>query len=156
MAIDQATWRRTRKLGLTAHNSEKAFPGYTLYTPMFGDGTAYLLDMEGNEVHSWDLPLPPGDYGYLLPTGTLFYNAKTPGQPGEFFPTFPTCSGGAMTARDSHGSGGTAHRDAALRATSPPSARSLRTRRPARPPRHADHPRTRNPWCIPCPRSRPS
>ena len=56
MTVDQATWRRTRKLGLTAHNPEKAFPGYTLYAPMFGDGTVYLLDMEGNTVHSWNAP----------------------------------------------------------------------------------------------------
>ena len=113
MAIDQATWRRTRKLGLTAPNSEKAFPGYTPYTPMFGDGTAYLLDMEGNEVHSWDLPLPPGDYGYLLPNGNLFYNGKTPGQSGEFFPTFPIFSGGAIMEIDWDGNVVWEHRDPA-------------------------------------------
>ena len=76
--VDQATWRRTRTLGLTAHDPEKAFPGYTLYAPMFGDGTVYLLDMEGNAVHRWNAPLPPGDYGYLLPNGNLFYVGKMP------------------------------------------------------------------------------
>ncbi len=113
MSIDQATWRRTRKLGLTAHDKAKAYPGYTLYSPMFGDGTAYLLDMEGNEVHSWDLPLPPGDYGYLLPNGNLFYNAKTPQEPGSFFLPFSIFKGGAMMEIDWDGNIVWEHRDPA-------------------------------------------
>ena len=31
----------------------------------------YLIDMDGNEAHTWKLPLPPGDYGYLLPPKRL-------------------------------------------------------------------------------------
>lgn len=103
MALDQATWRRTRKLGLTGHDPAKAFQGYTLYTPMFGAGTVYLLDMEGNLVHTWRAPLPPGLYGYLLPNGNLFYLGKTPVEPGAFFPTWPIFKGGALMEMDWEG-----------------------------------------------------
>ena len=100
MPVDQATWRRTRKTGLTAYDPSKAFPGYTLYAPMFGDGTVYLLDMDGNEVHTWQTPFPPGDYGYLLPNGNLFYGAKTPQLPDHIFATFPIFMGGALMELD--------------------------------------------------------
>lgn len=105
MAIDQATWRRTRKLGLTGHDASKAFQGYTLFAPMFGEGTVHLIDMNGNEVHRWQMPHPPGDYGYLLPNGNLFYNGKTPPQePGEYFPAWPIFKGGVMLEVDWDGS----------------------------------------------------
>ncbi len=112
MTVDQATWRRTRKLGLTAHDPEKAFLGYTLYTPMAGDGTVYLLDMEGNEVHTWRMPLPPGLYAYLLPNGNLFYAAKTPVEGESLFPAWPVFKGGAMMEVDWDGNVVWEHRDA--------------------------------------------
>ncbi len=100
MPVDQTTLRRTRKLGLTAHEPSKAYPGYTLYAPMFGDGTVHLLDMEGNEVHTWRAPFPPGDYTYSLPNGNLFYLGKTPAAPGEYFPAWPVFKGGALLELD--------------------------------------------------------
>ena len=96
MAVDQATWRRTRKSGLTGHDASKAYKGYTLYTPAWGDGTVYLLDMDGNEVHTWKMPLQPGMYGYLLPNGNLFYIGKTAGKPDDYFPGWPIFKGGTM------------------------------------------------------------
>ena len=112
MALDQATWRRTRKLGLTGHDASKAHQGYTLYAPMFGDGSVYLIDMEGNEVHAWQAPLPPGDWGYLLPNGNLFFGGKTPAAPGELFPAWPVFKGGAMFELDRDGRVVWEHRDA--------------------------------------------
>ena len=103
MSADQATWRRTRTLGLTAHNPEKAFPGYTLYAPMFADGTVYLLDMAGNEVHSWKAPLPPGDYGYLLPNGNLFYGGKVKDETWDRFPAWKNFKGGVILEVDWNG-----------------------------------------------------
>ena len=103
MSIDQVTARRTRNLGLTGHDSAKAFQGYTLYTPTWGDGVVYLLDMEGNEVHRWSMPLPPGLYGYLLPNGNLFYLGKTPAAPAIDFPAWPNFKGGMMMEVDWHG-----------------------------------------------------
>ena len=67
--------RRTRT-GLIAHDPARALQGYTLFAPMFGDGTVYLVDMEGAVVHAWRLPHRPGAYGYLLDDGHLFYSGK--------------------------------------------------------------------------------
>ncbi|MGC3874321.1 arylsulfotransferase family protein [Halomonas sp. GXIMD04776] len=50
-------WRRARtdERGVTIHDPEQAYPGYTLYTS--GDGTyAQLIDMEGEVAHRWELP----------------------------------------------------------------------------------------------------
>jgi hypothetical protein len=113
MPVDQTTLRRTRKLGLTAHEPSKAYHGYTLFAPMFGDGTVYLLDMEGNEVHTWRAPFPPGDYAYLLPNGNLFSLGKTPAAPGEYFPAWPVFKGGALFELDWDGNVVWEHRDPA-------------------------------------------
>ena len=80
MSVDQQTWRRTGRTGLTGLDTGKACPGYFVYSPYNGDGTGkgvtFLMDLEGNEVHRWRLPTPPGSWGYLLPNGNLFYMAK--------------------------------------------------------------------------------
>jgi hypothetical protein len=74
--VDQNTIRR-RGTGLRALDKSKASPGYTLFSPITGKGEVYLIDLEGTVVHQWNLPYPPGAYGYLLPNGNLFYNGKT-------------------------------------------------------------------------------
>ena len=74
--IDQQTRRRIMRTGLTALDRERACPGHILYTPMSGEGEVYLIDLESEIVHRWDLPHPPGPYGYLLPNGNLFYLAR--------------------------------------------------------------------------------
>ena len=80
MSVDQQTWRRVGRTGLTGLDRDKACPGYFCYSPYNGDGNGegvtFLLDMEGNEVHRWHLPTAPGSWGYLLPSGNLFYMAK--------------------------------------------------------------------------------
>jgi hypothetical protein len=73
--VDQQRVRRART-GLIAHDPSRALAGYTLFTPMFGDGVVYLVDMDGAVVHTWRLPHRPGPYGYLLDDGRLFYNGK--------------------------------------------------------------------------------
>jgi hypothetical protein len=113
MDIDQVTLRRTRKLGLTAHDPSKAYQGYTLYAPMYGDGTVYLIDMQGNEVHTWKLPYPPGDYGYLLPNGNLFYLGQTPDAPADMFVAWNNFAGGIMLEVDWDGNIVWEHRDPA-------------------------------------------
>ena len=74
--VDQNTIRR-RGAGLRALDRERAFPGYTLFAPITGSGQVYLIDLDGNVAHQWNLPYPPGSYGYLLPNGNLFYSGKT-------------------------------------------------------------------------------
>lgn len=76
-SVDQQTQRR-RGVGLIAHDSERAFQGYTLFTPQFGGGPPLLIDMEGKVVHQWRTPLP-AHYAYLLPNGNLLALCKTPG-----------------------------------------------------------------------------
>ncbi|MCY3691011.1 MAG: aryl sulfotransferase, partial [Chloroflexi bacterium] len=76
MTIDQQTRRRIARTGLTAHDPAQASPGYTLYAPLSGNGEVYLLDANGAVAHQWQMPYPPGLYGYLLPNGNLFYGGK--------------------------------------------------------------------------------
>ena len=73
--VDQQRVRRART-GLIAHDPSRALSGYTLFTAMFGDGTVYLVDMDGKVVHTWRLPYRPGLYGHLLDNGHLFYSGK--------------------------------------------------------------------------------
>jgi outer membrane protein assembly factor BamB len=111
MSIDQLTLQRTRRLRLTAHDPDRAFRGYTLYTPMYGDGTVYLLDMDGKEVHTWLTGHRPGDYGYLLPSGNLFYLAHTDESPDDMFPAWPVFKGGLLLEIDWEGKVVWQHRD---------------------------------------------
>jgi hypothetical protein len=67
-SVDQNTIRR-RGTGLRAYNPDKVFKGYTLFTPLTGKGEVYLLNLEGEVVHQWNLPYSPGLYAYLLPNG---------------------------------------------------------------------------------------
>ena len=73
--VDQQRVRRTRT-GLIAHDPARALQGYTLFAPMFGDGSVHLVDMDGAVAHSWRMPHRPGAYGYLLDNGHLFYSGK--------------------------------------------------------------------------------
>jgi len=77
--VDQNPIRR-RGTGLRALDLARASPGLTLFAPVFGDGTVYLIDLSGKVVHTWKMPYPPGLYGYLTEKGTLFYNGKLPNE----------------------------------------------------------------------------
>lgn len=44
---------------------------------MSGGGNIYLIDLDGKLIHSWQMPYPRGNYGYLTERGTLFYNGET-------------------------------------------------------------------------------
>lgn len=100
-SVDQNTIRR-RGTGLKAYDPQKAFRGYTLFTPLTGNGEVYLISLEGKVVHQWNLPYPPGLYGYLLPNGNLFYNGKTPENPSRF-PMWSLFKGGVVLEVDPHG-----------------------------------------------------
>jgi hypothetical protein len=77
--IEPNTIKR-RGVGLRGHDPARAFPGLTLFAP---DGKpdskpVYLIDMEGNVVHTWDMPCPAGLTAFLTDRGTLFYNGFIP------------------------------------------------------------------------------
>ena len=65
-----------RQTGLTLHKPEKAYQGYTLFSPREGSN-AYLIDMQGNIVHRWQMERRPGDYGYLLENDNLLISGRT-------------------------------------------------------------------------------
>ena|ERR1043166_5866706 len=101
--IDPQTRRRLARTGLTALDETRACPGYTLYTPIFGSGTVYLLNLHGQEVHRWEIPYPPGLYGDLLPNGHLFYLGKLHDETWECFPSWHRFKGGILLEVDWHG-----------------------------------------------------
>jgi uncharacterized protein (UPF0248 family) len=77
-AVEQNALRR-RGIGLRASDPERASPGFTLFAPHFVQNrTVYLIDLQGNVVHTWEMPYPPGLSGYLTERGTLFFNGRTP------------------------------------------------------------------------------
>jgi hypothetical protein len=72
-----------QRTGLTLYKPEKAYHGYTLFSPTEGTD-AYLIDMKGNIVHRWRLQYRPGDYGYLLDNGNLLVSGRTDKGPVTF------------------------------------------------------------------------
>ena len=54
----------------SAATTGDAQEGYTLFAPLAGT-TAYLIDMDGNTVHEWELSGTPGLSVYLLGDGNL-------------------------------------------------------------------------------------
>ena len=112
-AIEPQTRRRIARTGLTAHDPARACPGYTLYAPMSGDGAVYLLDGAGQVAHRWQMPYPPGLYGYLLPNGNLFYGGKVQDDGAwDIFDGFKRFKGGIMLEADWDGNILWEHRDA--------------------------------------------
>ncbi len=70
-----------RPTGLTYHDPEQSFEGYTLFCNNFGSNHAYLIDMDGRICHSWHSPEGIG-YGYLLPNGNLLLRTHAPRNEG--------------------------------------------------------------------------
>ena len=52
------------------YNSDEAFPGYTLFTPV-SYSTTYLINNEGEWVHQWESEYLLGLSAYLLDNGSL-------------------------------------------------------------------------------------
>ena len=76
--IEPITIKR-RGVGLRGYDPGRAFPGFTLFTPLPSTNKiVYLIDLKGNVVHTWDMPYPAGQSGYLTGRGTLFYNGQIP------------------------------------------------------------------------------
>jgi len=98
--IEQNALKR-RGVGLRACDPARAFPGFTLFAPLFVESrTVYLVDIEGKIVHSWSMPYSPGLSGYLTERGTLYYNGRYPEE--NHLSRFPFKGGVALEA-DWHG-----------------------------------------------------
>jgi hypothetical protein len=99
-AIEQNTLRR-RGVGLRACEPEHVFSGFTLFAPHFvQNSNVYLINLEGEVVHTWNMPYPPGLSGYLTERGTLFYNGRTSEE--SFLSRFPF-KGGVVLEADWNG-----------------------------------------------------
>ncbi|WP_405488804.1 aryl-sulfate sulfotransferase [Nocardia sp. NBC_00511] len=92
--MEQNTLKR-RGVGLIGVDPELAFPGYTLYAPLAGNGIVELVDLKGESAHRWQLPHRPGRHARLLPDGSLAYNGATLAA-GALFPMWRKYSGGSM------------------------------------------------------------
>ncbi|KAF1732402.1 hypothetical protein CRV24_008596 [Beauveria bassiana] len=105
--MEQNTIKR-RGTGLTGVDESKSFGGYTLFSPLTSD-MAYLIDIHGNEVHTWKLPGRIGRHARLLPSGNLAVNTlrsgnETTSDGGPFpFPFFNKYGGGIMSELDPEG-----------------------------------------------------
>jgi len=88
------SFARRRLHSTTFYRPEMAYNGYTLFTPMAlsipgtdydaisrQTSTAWLVDMEGNIVHSWQLPGKVRMHAELLPNGNLLCAVDDPGIP---------------------------------------------------------------------------
>lgn len=94
--IEQNTLKR-RRVGLIASNPKRAYPGFTLFAPLFVQSrTVYLVDLQGEIVHTWNMPYSPGLSGYLTERGTLYYNGRSPED--NFLGRFPFKGGVALEA----------------------------------------------------------
>ena len=69
MTVEQNTLKR-RGVGLRACDPERAYPGFTLFATLFVENrTVYLIDLQGEIVHRWNMPYSPGLSGYLTERG---------------------------------------------------------------------------------------
>ena len=67
---------KRRNLGVTYYNEDKSARGFTLYAPQTGNGRVVLINMHGEVVHEWNLPVRPGRDAVILPNGNLGYNGS--------------------------------------------------------------------------------
>jgi uncharacterized protein (UPF0248 family) len=94
--IEQNTLKR-RGVGLLASDPGHASPGFTLFAPLFVQSrNVFLIDLQGNVIHTWNLPYSPGLSGYLTDRGTLFYNGRT--TESSFLSRFPFKGGVVLEA----------------------------------------------------------
>ena len=83
-------------IGLRGCDRDRASAGFTLFAPQSGGGKVYLVDLEGSVVHTWQMPYPPGNSGYLTERGTYFYNGKTVEDSKRFINGRPWKGGAAL------------------------------------------------------------
>ena len=93
--VEQTKLKRSG-VGLRACDSDRVFQGFTLFAPQSGGGRVYLIDLGGNVIHTWQMPYPPGNSGYLTERGTLFYNGKTTEDSKRFISGQPWKGGAAL------------------------------------------------------------
>ena len=81
--VDQVSQRR-RGVGLIAYDPALASTGYTLIAPQTGGGKVYLINMSGDVVHEWQMPVRPGRHAVILSNGNLGYNGNHANSPDRY------------------------------------------------------------------------
>ena len=79
---------RRKFYGVTINEPDKACKGYTYFDPYYEQNRAYLMDMDGNIVHYWDLPGMFADWTELLPNGHVLAPVRKNWKEGPKFPGF--------------------------------------------------------------------
>lgn len=64
------------ELTTAAYQATEVFPGYTLFAPI-SSTTVYLIDNDGQVVHSWETSSRPGNSVYLLENGDLLHTGSS-------------------------------------------------------------------------------
>jgi len=95
--VEQNKLKRSA-IGVRACDHERAYLGFTLFAPQSGGGKVYLIDLDGNLAHTWQMPYPPGNYGYLTDRGNYFYNGKIAEDSQRFISKKPWKGGVALEA----------------------------------------------------------
>jgi len=67
-----ANYIRSLSQDVLINKESKTYKGYTLFAPQFGN-IAWLIDMEGNVCHFWEMKDPPGVNYYLNKKGNLMW-----------------------------------------------------------------------------------
>jgi hypothetical protein len=79
--------RRTLQ-SVTVYKTQKAYPGFTLFSPMTQvPGNTWLIDMQGRLVHRWKLPGWVRLHADLLPNGNLLTAVEDVNAPPSSAPT---------------------------------------------------------------------
>ena len=101
MSIDQITEIR-RKCGTTDVDLDRSAGGFTLYAGQTFDGRVDLINLYGDIVHAWALPIRPGRDAVILPNGNLGYNGSHENS-AELYPAWDIWHGGHFMEVDSQG-----------------------------------------------------
>jgi hypothetical protein len=84
-SVDQVTQRR-RGAGLIALDPALSAGGYTLIAPQTAGGRVFLIDIRGEVVHQWQMPVRPGRHAVILQNGNLGYNGNHADSPARYAP----------------------------------------------------------------------
>ena len=82
-----------RGTGLTHCNVNFSAGGYTLFAPQTGNGKVVLIDIKGDVVHEWNMPVRPGRDAVILPNGNLGYNGSNK-RSANLYPAWDIWHGG--------------------------------------------------------------
>jgi len=74
-----ANYTRQMTKDVEIYKESKCFNGYTLFAPSFQNTTAWLIDMNGNVCHNWEMANPAGLNYHLLPSGNLIWMGRGKG-----------------------------------------------------------------------------